>query len=175
MRATSNLAPLAGNTTDPRHNARKITAVLTGEADAVDLYRKIMAGPSGQRTDLHVARVRPVPYGTDEVAIIDPRTGDRAGAAHRAIHDGGQWWSITEETYDGWRWRGYAETLSGGADWLINGVHAATGRHDSRRISPAAVRTADQVHAANARKHTAHCAPCRDAGQSKGWIDCVAR
>jgi hypothetical protein len=173
--STSNLVAPDVIVTDPRTNGRKIAALLAAGEGHADLYRQILAGPSGQRHNLHVARVSYVPYGSWDVSISDPRTGERAGFGARVIHDGAWWWSITAETHDGWKWMGYAETLSAGADWLIHGLYAATGRHDSRRLSQASIRTADQVHAANARKHTTECGPCRDAGQSNGWIDCVAR
>ncbi len=162
-------------TDDPRANGRKIMRVLT-DGGYADLFRKITAGPSGQTHNLHVARIRATPYGPFEVAISDPSDGIRAGYADRTVHDGAWWWSITAETYDrGWRWLGYAETLSAGADFLINGLSVATGRHDSRRLSQVAIRTAEQVHTANARKHAEQCVLCRDSGQHNGWIDCVAR
>jgi hypothetical protein len=175
----TNLLPDPAETTDdPRANGRKITALLQAEAGYADLYRKIFAGPSGQRANLHVGRVWYRPTGNEEFTIVDPREGDSVGYARRATYDGTfGWWSITRyDSYTGdTEWMGYAETLSAGVDWCVRDLHAATGRHDSRRVSPAAIHTADQVHADNARKHTAECAPCRDAGQRNGWIDCVTR
>ncbi len=164
-------------TNDPRANGRKITAVLAAESGYADLYRTAVAGPRGQRARLHVARVWYRAYGVDEFTIVDPRSGSTVGRAGRVVADGAWWWSITAECpYTGdLQWLGYAETLSAGADWCVNGLYTARGRHDSQRVSQVAIRTADQVHAARAREHTAACAPCRDAGQTNGFIDCVTR
>jgi hypothetical protein len=180
MLTTSNLIPPAVITTDPRANGRKITEILVAGTGSADLYRKIAAGPSDQRADLHVGRVRYREYGPDEFAILDPRSGDRIGLARREIYAGAYWWSITAECpySGGLTWMGYAETLSAGVDWCVNGLHAARagiGRRDSYRISPATIRTSAEVRAEANRKHTAECAPCRDAGQRNGFIDCVNR
>lgn len=179
MLGTSNLIPPAVIITDPRANARKITALLIEGTGSADLYRKIAAGPSGQRVDLHVGRVV---YRDDdyEFSILEPRDGGRVGRARREVYAGGHWWSITnEDPYTGeLEWIGYAGTLSAGVDWCVNGLVAASagrGRIDAYRISPAAIRPKAVVAAEAARKHTAECAPCRDAGQRNGWIDCVAR
>jgi hypothetical protein len=117
-----------------------------------------------------------IPYGSggsDDIRIIDPSSGYTAGFARLDAVNG---WSITEEHFDGSRsWVGYApDSLAVGCDVLINGHYVATGRHDSRRIGSGAFHTADRVHADNARKHSTACAPCRDAGQVRGWIECVA-
>lgn len=180
MLGTSNLVAPEIIITDPRANARKITALLINGKGSTDLYRKIAAGPSGQRADLHVGRVVYRECGPDEFAILDPREGDRIGLARREIYAGAYWWSITAECpHTGeLEWMGYAETLSAGADWCVNGLHAARagrGRFDAYRISPATIRTSAEVHAESNRKHTAECVPCRDAGQRNGFIDCVAR
>lgn len=180
MLSTSNLIPPEIIITDPRANGRKITALLIEGKGSADLYRKIAAGPSGQRADLHVGRVIYREYGPDEFAILEPRDGDRIGLARREIYAGAYWWSITQEcpAFGDLTWLGYAETLSAGADWCTNGLQAARagiGRRDSYRISPAAIRTAAEVRAEANRKHTAECAPCRDAGQRNGFIDCVTR
>lgn len=123
--------------TDPRHNGTKIDHLLQTGAGFADLYRTVTAGPSGQRTRLHVARIWAISldtFGPDDFRIIDPTSGDTAGFARR---DPAHGWSITRQDYAGeLRWIGYApESLAAGCDVLINGVHAATGRHDSRRIS----------------------------------------
>lgn len=177
MLVTSNLVAPDVIITDPRANARKITKVLTDGHGFADLYRKIAAGPSGQRADLHVGRVVYRECGPDEFGIYEPRTGDKVGLARREF---GRGWSITSEcpAFGDLVWLGYAGTLSAGVDWCVNGLHAARagrGRMDSYRISPATIRTAAEVRAEASRKHTAECVPCRDAGQRNGFIDCVTR
>ena len=115
-------------------NGAKIQTLLTDGAGHADLYRTITTGPSGQRRDLLVGRIRFREFGPDEFAIID-EIGETAGYARRSFGNG---WSITRVDYDGGlQWIGYAaESLALGVDVLMNGEHAATGRHDSRRISP---------------------------------------
>lgn len=159
--------------TDPRANGRKVAAILAAEDGHADLFRTVEAGPSGQRARLHVGRVRVLPYGPYELAVIDPRTAHTVGYAR---YDAGNGWSITADLDgDGLAWWGYApESLAVGVDALVNGEHAATGRHDSRRIDGARWRSAESVHADSARKHAAACGPCRTAGESRGWLYCVA-
>ena len=127
-------------------NARRIGQILEDRAGSADLYRTITAGPSGQRRDLLIARVRYVETGPWEVEIINvspgsPNRGDVAGYARRAdafeaVRRPGAAWSVHGyDDWDGIHWLGYSSSLSLGCDVAINGVHAATGRHDSRRIS----------------------------------------
>ena len=86
-------------------NAKKIAAILEAGHGQADLYRTVMAGPSGQRRDLCVGRVRYLEFGPDEFEIRDHRDGELAGYARR---DRGEW-SITEVGYDGTlSWLGYA-------------------------------------------------------------------
>jgi hypothetical protein len=127
-----------------RDNGRKITAMLQAGTGHADLYRTTVAGPSGQRRDTLIARVRYLPEGPYEVEIISmdgPYRGETVGYARRANifemgrHPGAEW-SITDYSdWTGYRWLGYASSLALGCDVLRNGVHAATGRHDSARIS----------------------------------------
>jgi hypothetical protein len=128
-------------------NARNITRLLEERAGHADLYRTVRAGPSGQRKDLLIARVRAMNYGPYEFEIVNmspgsPDYGHVAGFARRADlfemqrHPGAEW-SITDYSdYTGYRWLGYASSLALGCDVLLNGVHTATGRHDHGRISP---------------------------------------
>lgn len=127
----------------PVDNARKVRAMLTGNREMSVLYRTCAAGPSGQRAYLCVGRAY-VCDGTDEyetsgydISIYEPRGGPLAGYARRELHaTHGLVWSITREYYDGaLQWIGYADTLSLGMDVCVHGLHAATGRHDSRRVS----------------------------------------
>lgn len=130
-----------------RDNGRKLTRILDNRAGCADLYRTVIAGPSGQQRDLLIARVRYLPDGPDEIEIINvtpgsPDRGSVAGYARRADlfemsrHPGAEW-SITDYSdWTGYRWLGYVSSLALGCDVLLNGVHAATGRHDSARISP---------------------------------------
>lgn len=130
-----------------QQNGSKIERLLVGQAGAADLYRTVEAGPSGQRADSLIARVRYVAEGPYEVAIVNvtpgsPDRGSVVGYARRADifeqarHPGAEW-SVTDYFGDWseYRWIGYASSLALGCDVLLNGVHVATGRHDSRRIS----------------------------------------
>ena len=128
-----------------QQNGEKIERLLIEQAGGADLYRTIEAGPSGQRKDLLIARVRYDWTGQYEVAIVSVSPdsfGEVTGYARRADifeqarHPGAEW-SITSyfDDYGEHRWIGYASSLALGCDVLINGVHTATGRHDSRRIS----------------------------------------
>ena len=122
---------------DPRDNATKIGGMLREEAgrDWADLYRTCEAGPSGQRARVCVGGVRHLPDGPYEFRIYG-KDGDRAGYATRRPHDGPLEWTVWRVEYDGAiRLHGYASSLSIGVDALLNGDHAATGRHDSRRTS----------------------------------------
>lgn len=113
--------------------------MLEGRADYADLYRTITAGPSGQRSDLHVARVRPSrEYGFDVqiVSLDGPFAGEVAGYGTRTPRNGVLVWAIHEQPYnDRPRLRGWADTLSVGCDVLMYGRHAALDNHDHRRIS----------------------------------------
>lgn len=129
---------------EARQNGARIRKILIAEDGSADLYRTITAGPSSQRADKRVARVRynssdeywagVEQYG--EIRIINPDGWETAGFADRRIHDGCQMWAIYADLdSDGIRFWGYAETLSLGCDVLINGEYAALKNHDSRRIS----------------------------------------
>jgi hypothetical protein len=125
------------DSTDPRDNATKIGALLREEAGDrywADLYRTCDAGPSGQRRAVCVGRVRYLPDGPYEFRIY-ARDGDCAGHATRRPGTPLEW-TVWREEYDGTiRLHGYASSLSIGVDALINGEHAATGRHDCQRRS----------------------------------------
>jgi hypothetical protein len=123
--------------TRARDNASKITGLLEAGEGYADLYRTAIAGPSGQRSDILVGRVRFRQFGHDEFTIVDMADGGTAGFARMVHHDqGGRCWFITAEAWDGTlSGLGWASSLSIGCDVLINGEFAALGRHDSRRIS----------------------------------------
>jgi hypothetical protein len=120
---------------DPRDNAAKVRALLTGGVwrAAADLFRTCLAGPSGQRARVCVGRIEWIDSGPYDFAVIDPREADRVGYAARAIGDEWVLWSDNE--YDGSRLVGWTSSLALGVEILVSGVHAATGRHDSRRLS----------------------------------------
>jgi hypothetical protein len=121
---------------DPRDNAAKIGAMLRQETGrrSADLYRTCEAGPSGQRASVRVGHVQYLPDGPYEFRIID-REHQLAGYAARCF-DGPLDWRIWRAEYDGGIWlHGYASSLSIGVDALLNGDHAAAGRHDFRRTS----------------------------------------
>lgn len=138
----------------PAGNAAKVRALLTDERGSAVLYRTRIAGPSGQRAYVCVGRVTYID-GRDEyvrseyeIAIYAARGGELQGYARRDIDTvRGVWaWSITREHFDGaLQWVGYADTLSLGVDVCVNGIHAATGRHDSRRISGGTFRASAYV------------------------------
>jgi hypothetical protein len=163
-------------TDDPRANGAKIRHLVTAGEGHADLYLTVHAGPSGQRSRLHVARIRYLTFGTDDFAIIRPSDGQRIGTARFTDHDGAWWWSITAEcpfTGD-LDWLGFASTLATGADWCIRGEHAATGRHDSARLGPGIIRNRDQVARISARRHFLDCVTCQDARETRGWQHCTA-
>ena len=118
-------------------NARKITELLVNHAGYADLYRTCTAGPSGQRGAKCVARVRYVELDCYEVQIFTPGEHNEAGFAARSSggKHAGMWTFWEDNGNDGIALAGWASSLSLGADVLVNGAHAATGRHDSRRTS----------------------------------------
>ncbi len=142
------------DTRTPAANARKVTALLVNERGSATLYRSHVAGPRGQRGNLAVGIVRYID-GADcyvrseyEIAIYNPRTGAHEGYARREVDTvrGMHAWSVTREHYDGeLEWIGYADTLSLAADVCVYGIHAATGRHDHRRLSGGVFRASRYV------------------------------
>ena len=131
------MTTILAHSDDPRDNAKKIAALLTetGDSDYADLYRTILSGPSGQTARLLVGRIRHLPWGPYEFRIIDMGLSapePLAGFARRHLGE----WLITREAPDGaLSLIGFASSLSIGVDVLINGEHAALGRHDARRTS----------------------------------------
>jgi hypothetical protein len=118
-------------------NARKITRILTDRCGAADLHRTCVAGPSGQRGTVCVGRVAYTQRGAFEVQVFTPREHNEAGyAARDSWHHAGMWVTWEDNGADGIRLIGWASSLSLAADVLVNGAHAATGRHDSQRTSP---------------------------------------
>ncbi len=121
----------------PAANGKKIDALLVNRdgRDCADLYRTIIAGPSGQRSHLLVGRIVASPFGPDDFRIICPQTASTVGYARMTKHG----WSVTRYVDSiGYVWLGYArDSLAAGVDAVVNGIHAATGRHDSRRVDGA--------------------------------------
>lgn len=120
--------------TDPQANAAKIREILVARAGSADLYRTAVAGPSGQRAQVHVGRVAYTWQGRYEIQVITP-SGIEAGYAARTHDRRGEWTVWSDEESDGVHLAGWASSLAIAADVLVNGVHVATGRHDSRRTS----------------------------------------
>ena len=126
--------------TDPRHNGAKVLALETDERGHVDLYRTAVAGPSGQRRAVLVGRVRTTELGPFHYSITDVTSTHARGMVAGYVR-----WDVTHGAWAVYavdHARGYGETLEGwtdslavAADVVVNGVHAATGRHDSQRIS----------------------------------------
>lgn len=120
---------------DPRDNGPKVKALMSGTIDAADLYRKTEAGPSGQRRNTYVGRVRFRDNQHGEFQVVD-KEGRNAGWMTRVNRNGEEMYVVHSEDYDGGiHLEGWADSVSLGADVLVNGKFAATGRHDSRRIS----------------------------------------
>lgn len=116
-------------------NAKKIGKILRDQEGDADLYRTAVGGPSGQRTDILVGRVRYTFEDPFEVAIIatdGPFQGERSGYARR---EGGRWAIYDDCENEGVHYIGLATSLSLGVDVLRNGIRVATGRHDSQRLS----------------------------------------
>jgi hypothetical protein len=126
-----------GTMSKAQDNARKITELLVNHAGYADLYRTCTAGPSGQRGAKCVARVRYVELDCYEVQIFTPGEHNEAGFAARSSggKHAGMWTFWEDNGNDGIALLGWASSLSLGADVLVNGAHAATGRHDSARTS----------------------------------------
>ena len=118
-----------------RDNARNLTRVLVDRAGSCDLYRTVQAGPSGQRAQVHVARVTYIWDGAYEVQIFTPAGGEAGYAARDNWKRAGMWTVWEDRGGDGVRLAGWASTLSLGCDVLVNGTHVALGRHDSQRVS----------------------------------------
>lgn len=126
---------LITDSTDPRDNGRKVVALVNGEIGHADLYRKILAGPSGQRSNLRVGRVRFVDMAQGEFKIVAD-DGETAGWATRNQRNGESVWVTHSQDYHGAiRLLGWADSLSIAVDVVLNGIPAATGRHDSARTS----------------------------------------
>ncbi len=130
------------DTCTPAGNAAKVTELLTRERGVAVLYRTRIAGPRGQRAYVAVGRVAYIDgrdeYERTEYEISIHNRDGLQGYARRDFDTvRGEWaWSITREHFDGeLQWIGYASTLSLGVDACNNGIRAATGRHDSARIS----------------------------------------
>jgi hypothetical protein len=122
-----------------RENAAKVHRILTAREGSAVLYRTINAGPSGQRAQHAVARVEYTYEGSFELAVwCPPRTScqcdEPAGYLARSW-DGKLEWALWDLEEHGYRLAGHANSPAVGADILINGEHAALGRHDSVRIS----------------------------------------
>jgi hypothetical protein len=124
-------------------NAAKIRGLLEAGEGHADLYRTILSGPSGQRADLLVGRVRYHELGPDEFSVVDLSDGRMVGLAR--LDCSGDWSMTEDNESDGYRWVGYASSLSVGVDILVNGEHAALGRHDHRRISGGSLRRQTRV------------------------------
>jgi hypothetical protein len=128
--------------TAPRDNTRKIAGVLGNRCGRATLYRTAVAGPSGQTRALHVGTAAYTYQGRYEVELGTPG-GLRAGWAARTADSRGEWavWAdggddrLGDEPGGEIALAGWASSLAIAADVVVNGAHAATGRHDSRRTS----------------------------------------
>ncbi len=117
-------------------NGRKITELLVNRDGYADLYRTAVGGPSGQRKDVHVARIRYTYEYSAEVQIFTPGEHGSAGFAGRDNWKRPGMWVIWQDNgSDGITLAGWASSLSLGADVVVNGAHAALRNHDSARTS----------------------------------------
>lgn len=127
---------LSGST-KPADNGAKVRALIGGDLDSAVLYRRVIAGPSGQRRDVGVGRVSYVNSDRGEFKIVNPDGGEVAGYATRTTRNGKPAYVVHEEGPNGEvRLRGWADTLSVAADVLVNGEQTAIGRHATQRVSP---------------------------------------
>lgn len=121
-----------------KDNGKKITAVLAEKISKASLYRTAVAGPSGQRRDTFVGTIQlPDPddfleHWSEDCDLVISKGNDVIGYADQDING---WLMFSYEENYGKKYVGKAESLALGCDVLLNGEHAATGRHDSRRIS----------------------------------------
>lgn len=125
--------------TDPKDNGAKIKALQDGTLTSASLYRKVSAGPSGQRADVRMGTVRHTPDNPSGEFRISDNDGNLRGWATRTVRNGESVYSVHSENYDGeHRLEGWAGELSTAADVLINGEIGARSslNSDSRRISP---------------------------------------
>jgi hypothetical protein len=122
-------------------NAAKVTKLLRDWSGSAVLYRTHHVGPSGQRADQPVGRVR---YCWDqagwELEVSDPRTGEVVGYLSRDNWNRAGMWIVHSycEDLSDWEFNrllGWASSAAVGADVLVSGVHAAAGRHDAQRLS----------------------------------------
>jgi hypothetical protein len=124
---------------NPKDNAAKVKAIQDGTLHSADLYRTIMSGPSGQKSHVFVGRVRYTPDNrSGEFEVIDTNSGERAGWMTRTVRNGEQVYVLHAEDYDGGiRLVGWTDTVSYGADVLVNGESRAStrGTLDARRLS----------------------------------------
>jgi hypothetical protein len=119
----------------PRENGRKVRAILEAREGSARLYRTAVAGPSGQRRAVCVGRVEYTGYGRYEIQVFTPGENNEAGYAARTSDARGEWTVWSDDGTDGIWLAGWASSLSVAADVLINGAHAAQGRHDHYRVS----------------------------------------
>ena len=123
-------------------NAYHVKRILMDMEGSAVLYRTCVAGPSGQRRDVAVARVEYTRERGYELAVHCPpgaagcRCDEPAGYLARN-HGCAAEWTVygTRADAEGYWLKGYADSPAIGADVLINGEHAATGNHDHARIS----------------------------------------
>ena len=121
--------------TAPRLNGAKVRRLLIDQAGSACLYRRATAGPSGQRADVCVGRVNHYDRGAFEVKVTDPGDGSTVGFAARTHNANGLWTFWSEDYHGGISLAGWSDSLSVGCDVMLNGEHAARGRHDSSRTS----------------------------------------
>jgi hypothetical protein len=123
-------------------NAANIHKLLVDWEGSCVLYRMCVSGPSGQRWDKPIARVR---YAYDdtghELAVIDLTSGEVVGYLYRSTdfkHMG--MWTVQSHCddipdYEFNRLLGWSSCAVLGADVLVNGAYAATANHDHARVS----------------------------------------
>jgi hypothetical protein len=122
---------------EPKDNGAKIRAIQSDTITSAELYRKAAAGPSGQRTNLMIGRVRHTPDNPSGEFKITDANGNQTGWASRTVHDGESVYVFHSQDADGGqRLEGWSDSLAVGVDVINNGHHQATGYGlDSTRTS----------------------------------------
>lgn len=130
---------------EPKDNGAKLKALENGTITSAELYRRAHAGPSGQRTNLLVGRIRHTPDNPSGEFKITDANGNHSGWASRTVHDGESTYVFHAEDADGGqRLVGWSDSLAVGADVLNSGHHQATGYGlDSSRVGGATFRRYD--------------------------------
>jgi hypothetical protein len=121
-------------------NGPKLRRILENWEGTATLYRTVIAGPSGQRADMPAGTVTYCWDGRDMPFELSVTSGyETCGYMMRSVtRDHGEMWATySYDDWNGYTFEGYATTAALAADVIVNGIHAATGRHDHARTDGA--------------------------------------